>query len=256
MDYWDETLQDDVYLVAESGWQGAAQPRLLVKDPRENKFLESADLVVGKARYKMDLLPPALIAQRYFPDEAARVADLQGQAEAAAAAWEAFAEEHSGEEDPLDAARSEGGALTQSSLKARLQVVAHDGAPLLADPEEEEEQALVEAALRLMEAKAEAERRCKEAQAALDAAILAQYGRLRVDEIIALAVDDKWLATLRGLVREEIGRVAQRLAGRVQQLEERYAEPLPALEAEVATLRARVLEHLARMGVAVEEALP
>lgn len=258
MDYWDATLQDDVYLVVESGWQGAAQPRLLVKDPRENKFLESADLVVGKARYKMDLLPPALIAQRYFPDEAARVADLQGQAEAAAAAWEAFAEEHSGEEDVLDAARSESGALTQASLKARRREIvgAHDGAPSLTDPEAAEERALIEAALRLLEVRAEAERRYKEAQAVLDAAILAQYGWLSVEEIVALAVDDKWLATLHGLVRDEIGRVAQRLAGRVQQLEERYAEPLPALEAEVATLRARVLEHLARMGVAVEEALP
>ncbi|HHY57631.1 MAG TPA: hypothetical protein GYA08_19580, partial [Chloroflexi bacterium] len=38
-------------------------------------------------------------------------------------------------------------------------------------------------------------------------------------------------------------------AARVQQLEERYAEPLPAIEAEVAALRQRVLGHLARMGV-------
>jgi len=254
MDYWDATLQDDVYLVVESGWQAAARPRLLVKDPRENKFLESADLVVGKARYKMDLLPPALIAQRYFPKEAARVADLQGRAEAAAAAWEAFAEEHSGEEDMLDAARSESGALTQASLKERLRDLAVESWG--ADGEAAEERALIEEALRLLEAKAEAERCYKEAQAVLDVAILAQYDRLSVEEISALAVDDKWLATLHGLVRDEIGRVAQRLAGRVQQLEERYADPLPALEAEVATLRARVLEHLARMGVTVEEALP
>ena len=44
-----------------------------------------------------------------------------------------------------------------------------------------------------------------------------------------LLVEDKWLETLRTAVQAEIERVTQHMANRVKDLEERYAEPLPAL---------------------------
>ena len=76
------------------------------------------------------------------------------------------------------------------------------------------------------------------------------------EEIKALVVDDKWLATLENAVSEEIERTAQRLAARVSELAERYEEPLPQIEREVAELRAKVAEHLQQMGFALEEMLP
>jgi type I restriction enzyme M protein len=42
--------------------------------------------------------------------------------------------------------------------------------------------------------------------------------------------------------------VSQALAGRVKQLAERYARPLPQLVEEVAALSAKVDEHLRKMG--------
>jgi type I restriction enzyme M protein len=63
-------------------------------------------------------------------------------------------------------------------------------------------------------------------------------------------VGDKWLAALAADIRAEVERVTQRLAGRVQALEERYAEPLPSLVEEVTVLAGRVDEHLRVMGVA------
>ena len=32
MDYWDETMQDDCYLISADGWRDAAQPTLIVED--------------------------------------------------------------------------------------------------------------------------------------------------------------------------------------------------------------------------------
>ena len=43
-------------------------------------------------------------------------------------------------------------------------------------------------------------------------------------------VEDKWSAGIRTAIDHEVQRLAQQLAGRVQELEERYARPLPALE--------------------------
>lgn len=52
-------------------------------------------------------------------------------------------------------------------------------------------------------------------------------------------------------MRTELDRVSQALAGRIRQLAERYATPLPALNAEVEVLAAKVNGHLEKMGFAV-----
>ena len=49
-------------------------------------------------------------------------------------------------------------------------------------------------------------------------------------------------------VQGELDRVSQTLTGRIRELAERYATPLPKLTDEVATLAARVGEHLKKMG--------
>ncbi len=62
------------------------------------------------------------------------------------------------------------------------------------------------------------------------------------------AVLKQWLTMLGAAVQGELDRVSQTLTGRVRQLAERYAEPLPKLEDEVEVLAARVAGHLKRMG--------
>lgn len=65
MDYWRETMQDDVYMIAGDGWMEAAKPRGIIED----KIKETPDLIIGRKKYKMDLVPPALIVARYFGEE-------------------------------------------------------------------------------------------------------------------------------------------------------------------------------------------
>ena len=87
------------------------------------------------------------------------------------------------------------------------------------------------------------------AQDALTEKVAAKYGQLTVDEIKTLVVDDKWLATLAAAVQGELDRVSQTLTGRIRQLAERYASPLPQITSEVAALETKVAGHLAKMGV-------
>ena len=65
-------------------------------------------------------------------------------------------------------------------------------------------------------------------------------------------VDDKWMARLSAAVQGELDRVSQTLTGRIRQLAERYATPLPKITDEVATLAARVDEHLEEDGGVME----
>lgn len=88
----------------------------------------------------------------------------------------------------------------------------------------------------------------KDADIALDQLAYDKYPQLSVDEIKALVVDDKWLTALETMLKGELERVSQILAGRVQELAERYAMPLPQLTDRVEELSARVEEHLKMMG--------
>ena len=76
-----------------------------------------------------------------------------------------------------------------------------------------------------------------------------QYPKLDINEIKALIVDDKWLATLQANIVSEIERVTQQMANRVKQLEERYSTPLPKLTKSVDALSDKVADHLKAMGL-------
>ena len=105
--------------------------------------------------------------------------------------------------------------------------------------------------MELIQREAEASKKVKAAQKLLDAKVLAHYAQLSEAELKTLVVDDKWLATLQADVQTELDRVSQALTGRIRQLAERYATPLPALNAEVEALAVKVNSHLVKMGFSV-----
>ena len=243
MDYWDEVMQDDVYLIAADGWGEAAKPRGIVED-KDRKIKETPDLTIKRKKYKMDLIPPGLIVARYFADEQAAVEALQAKQEAAARELEEFVEEHTGEEGLLEDAVNDKGKVTKAGVTERLKAIRYE-------PESDEERDALKRCRTLIEADAEAAKAVKEAQARLDEQVLARYGALTEAEIKTLAVEDKWFTSIRGAVEGEVQRLTQQLAGRVKELEERYARPLPELEREVEEFGAKVEGHLKRMGISL-----
>lgn len=225
-DYWYATLQDDVYQLVIDGWQP-----LIASGP-------------SKGEPNTDLLPPELIVRRYYAADAASIAELEAKRDAISRELEELDEEHGGEDGPLAEGKTDKGKLTAASVKARLKAIKHDR-------DAEEERQALEQCLALIEREAEAGKKVKTAQKVLDAKVQAHYAQLSEDELKTLVVDDKWLATLQSDVQTELDRVSQALTGRIRQLAERYATPLPALNAEVDALAAKVNAHLAKMGFAV-----
>ncbi|MYG41218.1 MAG: type I restriction-modification system subunit M [Nitrospira sp. SB0677_bin_15] len=241
MDYWNEVMQDDVYLIAADGWDEAAKPRGIVED-KDKKFKETPDLTIRRRKYKMDLLPPGLIVARYFTNEQAAIEELQAKQEAAARELEEFIEEHTGEEGLLEDAVNDKGKVTKGGVTERLKTIRDE-------KESDEEHDALKHCRTLIETEAEAARAIKEAQARLDEQVLARYGALTEAEIKTLAVEDKWFASIRVAIEGEVQRLTQQLAGRVKELEERYVRPLPELEREVEAFGAKVEGHLKRMGI-------
>ena len=67
-------------LIAAEGWVLASVPRDLIQD---KKVKETPDLTIKKKKYKMDLIPPALIVARYFAEEQNFIDKLQAEQETA-----------------------------------------------------------------------------------------------------------------------------------------------------------------------------
>jgi type I restriction enzyme M protein len=240
MDYWAETVQDDCYLIAADGWVEAAKPRLVVED-KNKKTKEKPDFTVGKKKYKTELIPPALVIARFFPKEQAAIEALETEIAAIDQEIEEIAEEHGGEGGLLEDAKNDKDKLTKASGVARLNDIRKD-------PDFADERKVLQAYIALTEKSSATGAKLKTAQEKLITQVHAKYGQLSEDEIKTLVVDDKWLQTLAAAVQGELDRVSQTLTGRIRQLAERYASPLPQLTDEVEALAAKVAEHLKKMG--------
>ncbi|ENF81412.1 type I restriction-modification system subunit M [Escherichia coli] len=237
MDYWAESMQDDVYVLVQDGWPAGNVLRELVVNKGE-KLKETPDLVIAKAKYKAELIPPALIVARFFAAEQVKVDTLQSLLDSASQELETYLEENSGEDGLLNDALNDKDKVTKATVTARLKLAT-----------DSDEKAALKQAKKLFDAEGDAKKALKEAQDALDLAVFKQYPKLSIEEIKSLIVDDKWLATLESNIIAEIERVTQQLANRVKELEERYSEPLPALTQSVENLSDKVAGHLKAMGL-------
>ena len=218
MDYWAETMQDDVWVIASDGWKA-------IQDGKPNT----------------DLIPPTLIVTRYFAADQASIDQLEAERDAISREMEEMDEEHGGEDGLLAEGKTDKGKLTKVSVNASLKVIK-------GDKEAKDEIKMLEAYAALIEREGTASKKVKDAQKAMDTKVAAKYRQLAEAEIKTLVVDDKWLAALAASVQGELDRVSQALTGRIKQLAERYVTPIPKLGDEVETLAIRVDEHLKKMG--------
>ena len=227
MDYWAETLQDDTYLIAADGWV-AKTSRVLETDKK------------GKTKDKgwtCELIPKSLIVAHYFADAQQALDKANAELEEATAGIAALEEENGGEEGCLGALDK----IAKGEVNSRLKEIK-------SDQEAKEEVAVLKRWIELSETESSLKRAVKEHEAALDKLAYNKYSTLTNADIKALAIVDKWMASLAATVQGELERVSQTLTGRIRELAERYATPLPQLTDEVMKAAARVEEHLEKMG--------
>ena len=217
MDYWAETMQDDAYLIADSGWK--AETYRVIERRRDKNGKETAK----DKGWACDLVPKELIVARYFAKEAAKIADME-------------AERGARGRGPCRAgrrARQRGWALfrVDRGWRGRCHRGGCEGAAERdqGDRSTAEEATALNAWLDLAEREKELKQGIKAAEAALDDAARQTYPKLTEAEVKALVVDDKWMAKLEACVAGETARVAQTLTRRVKELGDRYGTTMQSL---------------------------
>ena len=219
MNYWVETMQDDVYLLVENGWVG-------VVDGKPNS----------------DLIPQSLIVRKYFETEAKAIEKLESDRDSITRQIEELDEENGGEDGLLNDAKNEKGKVTKVTVKARL-------TQIKGKKEFDEERKLLTEYSELIENESVASKKVKEGERELETKAMAQYSKFKEADIKNLVIEGKWLPRLSGDVESELERVSQSLTGRIKELAERYATPLPDLNKQIQIFSTKVDDHLKKMGL-------
>jgi type I restriction enzyme M protein len=249
MDYWAETMQDDCYLVSNSGWLESVKPREVVKVKNANGKLawpkEDFDYLKGKRRFKSNLLPKNILIDHYFNDNQKNIESLQIQISEFDIKIQEMIDENSGEDGLLDEViegEEDKQKITIKSVKARLKEINQD-------PNFIDEYNKLKECSELLEKQTDLKNKLKIAQSDLDIKLEDKYSKLKEEEIKSLAIENKWMNKLSVLIQSELNQVSQSLTLRIQELAERYETPLPKLVQEVDNLQTKVEEHLKKMGI-------
>ncbi|HFG8934963.1 TPA: N-6 DNA methylase [Corynebacterium striatum] len=249
MSYWNDTMHDDVTLIVGAGWADAAQPRearITGYDNKKKPKYEAADLVFGTGvkaqRWVTDLIPPALIIDRYFADEKAELERLTAEQDRASKDVIEYIEEHGIEEGLLWEAVNDDGGIKVKDARDRLKAAKLEDA-------EADEIAALNTVIKLFTAETAAKKAVKDGMLQLDRKVIAAYAKLSEGEIQELVVGDKWQTVVAGRFASEVANLTHDLMSRIRGLGERYGETVGAIAKEVARFEERMTSNLASMGV-------
>ncbi len=244
MTYWADTMQDDVYALVTDGWDAG----------NEVEYAEN------KKDWEGRIIPKQLLTSKYFRKEQEAIENLEADRDAITREMEEMVEEHSGEEGLLEEVKNDKGKITKGNVQQRIKEVKKEislsyGESIAAEPnvkygnqeDETDELTVLENYLELIENEAEANKKIKDAQAELEKKQLVKYKALNKEEIKSLVVDDKWMAHINREVQNEMDKVSQRLAQRINELVGRYTTPLPQLASSVKELEKKVNAHLSKI---------
>ena len=227
MTYWEDTMQDDLYILSENGWN----PEISIIKNKTGK----------ETGWDSELIPKNIVINKYFIKQRDLLENLQTQLEDINQQMQTMEDENGGEEDMFSEARSDAGKISKVELAKRINVIKNDS-------EFVEELKVLTTYQNLIEKETELRKQIKLDEMELDKSLLVKYNKLTESEIKELVINDKWLASIHSLIEGEMERISHKLTGRIKELTDRYETPLPNLIENVQTLTEIVEEHLKKMG--------
>lgn len=227
MTYWEDIMQDDLYLISQNGWK-VSLFKVKNKKGKETKEWDS------------ELIPKEIVTRKYFIKQQEELDDLQSKLENIEQQMQTMEEENQGDEDMYSEARGKSGKITKE-IDKRIKIIEND-------LDHVDELKILLPYKELFDKKNKLTEQIKKIKKELDKNLFKKYGDLTKYEIQELVINDKWLNTIHSLIDEEMEQISYKLARRINELAERYGIPLHDLAIEVQTLSKKVDEHLKMMG--------
>jgi type I restriction enzyme M protein len=226
--YWEETMQDDAYLITQNGWNVSLYE---IKDKKHK--------VKG---WDSELIPKEdeILTRKYFVKQKEELEKLQKELEDISQQEQSMDEDNQGEEDLFSEVRNDD-KISKKDIPKRIKEIKNV-------PEFTDELKVLSKYLKLAEKEKELKQNIKSAEKQLDNDLFEQYNKLKEFEIREIIVHDKWLSSIYDSIYEELERISYHLAERINELVERYEITLPKLSSDVKELTTNVDQHLEKMG--------
>lgn len=241
MNYWNETMQDDCYLIVDGGWAVELYtPQPAAKKSRSGE-IKSVKIKTAKsiADLACDLLPVEYVVRKYFQE--LNQALLTAEEQLSDYEFQKSELEETYKDDYLDESNFDGDKITDASLKKRIKHLKNSKG----DKEE------INTLMRYADVRddiADTKRVIKVCSDKLLKSVQERYKTLTSDEIREMVLNDKWYSTLSERLEQQMQQVSQQLNSSVMALVERYEKTLPELDNKVKELKDKVTAHLKAMG--------
>jgi DNA repair protein RadC len=232
MDYWSETMHDDVYIIMENDWKADINE---IKDSKGK---------IKKGEWNSELLPKEIVIGKYFLQDKEKIDELNIKKENIKRYIEEFEEENGSEGGLLEEVKSSDGKIKKKNVELRIKEIKTDA-------EFVDELEVLLKYLKLIAKESAINAEIKKAEYELDEKLLNKYKELNEDETKTLVVEDKWFSAIKMRIIEEKEKVSQKLAQRIQELALRYENKLSVLEKNTIKLEQKVKSHLKEMGFEV-----
>lgn len=232
LNYWENTMQDDVYAICYDGWEAGREIEIEYTTPKKGTPKEKG--------FEGRIIPKILIINEYFRQEQTDIEKIESEKDEIIRTYEELFEEHSGEDGLLSEVINDG-KIKSADLKARIKELKKDKTA----PDELE--VLIEYE-ELLNKESDYNRKIKEHKEALDKIVRSNYEKLSIEEIKYLIVDLKWNKYIFEGIDAIYSAISNNLANGIAELAERYEITLLECINEVEEYEEKVKSHLERMG--------
>lgn len=227
MNYWAEPMQDDCYMVSRDGW------KVTLTETKKKSTFEDLEC---------DLLPVHVVVNAYYAEELGDIEAKRSELEQLSSEIEALPEDNA---DAFDDGLYE--MLDKvNEVNVKKALAAQKKKEVEADAE------TVKVWDRYVELCVRKKELTKATAALVDdltGKVRAKYARLSAEDIKALVIEKKWIKEIQGRSSSEIKRVSESITSQVSVLNKRYSEPLPQIDAKIASISKTVKGYLKSMGI-------
>lgn len=230
MDYWNEVMQDDMYMIGIDWWV-ANTYRILEKN---NKWKE-----VDKG-WTCDLLPKEIVINEFFKVESQSLADMRIKLEEYENQMNEMIEEQTWDDWLLLEVVNEKWKITKASINSRLKEIKWDS-------DYDDERNMFDTYIEVVDTIAKFKKEIKVAEEELDKRVLLKYPELTEQQIRDLVIQSKWLLYMDLTIHMALHGVSQNFAWLISSLNDRYKNTLSKLELDTDKLESKSIQHLQNM---------
>lgn len=220
MEYYNNTLKDDLYLIIENGWI----PKLVYGQDKNGK--------IKKNEFESDLLPKNIVIKEYFEEYSDKLDKLNNELNDFIQKFEAKVEENIGDEELFNDEEKVNEKLIKDKIKE----------------ETEENIVILKELLDNLSKQKEVKENIKKVQEELNNLVIKKYNSLDEDTSKELIIHKKWYKELENRFGDKYIEIIYNLSDKITNQVENYENTLSELIKETSDLESLVLKDLERMG--------